>query len=100
MKPETCVAGPITFDINRKNGNVEWYLKKGKMCALAGEMAHNDRSLSKHLEVAKREILRLINELERSEIQAILEIDEEDTYKVGEDQLPERVLRKLRILVE
>lgn len=100
VKPETCVAGPITFDINRKDGKIEWYLKNEKICALAGDMARNDPSLSKHLEVAKREILRLVNGLERTEIQAILEIDEEDTYKVGEDPLPERVLRKLRILVE
>ena len=95
VKPETCVAGPITFDINRNNGKIEWYLKTEKICPLAGEMARDKVSLSKHLEAAKREILRLVDELEGSEIQAILEVEEEDTYETGEDPLPERVRKKL-----
>jgi len=95
VKPETCVAGPITFDINRKEGKIEWYLKAEKICPLAGEMAQDNSSLLKHLEAAKREILHLVDELEGSELQAILEIEEEDTYKIGEDELPEIVLKKL-----
>ncbi|MEM3642198.1 MAG: YkgJ family cysteine cluster protein, partial [Candidatus Bathyarchaeia archaeon] len=38
VKPETCVAGPITFDINAKTGKIEWYLKMEKICPLAGVM--------------------------------------------------------------
>ena len=96
VKPETCVAGPITFDVNRVEGKLEWYLKTEKICPLAGEMARDKASLSKHLEAAKREILRLVDELEGNELRAILEIEEDDTFKIGEDPLPERVLKKLR----
>jgi len=28
VKPETCVAGPVTFDINMKTQKIEWHLKK------------------------------------------------------------------------
>jgi len=96
VKPETCVAGPVTFDINLETGKIEWYLKTKKICPLAGEMARDKEALSKHLEAAKREILRLVNELPGSELRAILEIEEEDTYKIGEEPLSERVLKKLK----
>ncbi len=95
LKPETCVAGPITFDINRKDEKIEWYLKTEKICLLAGEMARDPKSLSNHLIVAKREILKLVEELEGSSLLAILEIDEKDTFKIGEDSLPRMVLEKI-----
>jgi hypothetical protein len=95
VKPETCVAGPVTFDINLEAGKIEWYLKAEKICPLAGELARDDASLSKHLEAAKREIMRLVDGLEGCELLAILEIEEEETFKIGEDPLPERVLKKL-----
>ncbi|MCJ7633474.1 YkgJ family cysteine cluster protein [Candidatus Bathyarchaeota archaeon] len=95
VKPETCVAGPITFDINRKDGKIEWYLKTEKICFLAGEMARDPESLSNHLFAAKREILKLVEELEGSALLAILEIDEEDTFKIGEDSLPRMALEKI-----
>ena len=96
VKPETCVAGPITFDINLGEGKIEWYLKAEKICPLGGEMARDRESLYKHLDAAKREILRLVDELEGRELRAILEIEEGDTFKIGEDPLPEKVLKKLR----
>jgi Fe-S-cluster containining protein len=36
VKPETCRAGPITFDINLKTKKVEFYLKKNSICTFAG----------------------------------------------------------------
>ena len=30
VKPETCRAGPVTFDINFSTKKVEWFLKKPK----------------------------------------------------------------------
>lgn len=95
VKPETCVAGPITFDINLKDGKIEWYLKTEKICPLAGEMARDPEALSKHLVAAKREILNLVERLEGRELRAILEIKEEDTYKIGEAPLPKHVLMKI-----
>ena len=95
VKPETCIAGPVTFDINRPNGMVEWYLKQEKICHLAGVMAGSPTMLAKHLDIAKEEIMRLIEELPRNELLAVLKIEEEDTYKIGEDPLPKSVALKL-----
>ncbi|MCJ7770631.1 hypothetical protein MUP37_03530, partial [Candidatus Bathyarchaeota archaeon] len=95
VKPETCIAGPITFDIDRLNSVVEWYLKQEKICPLAGVMARSPKMLDKHLDAAKKEIMCLIEELPRNELLTILRIEEEDTYKVGEDPLPRGVALKL-----
>ena len=86
-KPETCVAGPITFDINKRSGKVEWHIKMQKICPLAGVMYKDKQLLQKHLKSAKEEIFRLINGLESTELEAILKKDEPDTIKIGEDSI-------------
>ena len=95
VKPETCVAGPITFDINKKTGKIEWYLKLEKICPLAGIMNRDKEALKEHLKVAKREILQLVRELPPKALQAILRIEEPDTFRIDEDELSEDILRKL-----
>jgi Fe-S-cluster containining protein len=93
-KPETCVAGPVTFDIDWRRGVIEWYLKEERICPLAGAMAKDNVALARHLESAKKEILRLVEELEINELLAVLEVEEDDTFIIGEDHLPEMVLKK------
>jgi Fe-S-cluster containining protein len=95
VKPETCVAGPITFDINKKTGKIEWHLKKEKICLLAGKMYKNEETLKKHLESAKIEILRMVQQLDSKALQTILKIDEPDTFKIGEDNIGKEILDKL-----
>lgn len=95
VKPETCRAGPITFDINPRTGKVEWYLKKSEICAFAGVLYRDSASFKQHFEVAKTELLRLICELGAEALQAILKIEEPQTFKVGEDILPQEVFGKL-----
>jgi Fe-S-cluster containining protein len=95
VKPETCVAGPITFDINKKTGKIEWHLKKEKICSLAGKMFKNEKALRKHLESAKTEIIRLVHQLDPKALQIILKIDEPHTFKVGEDNIDKEILDKL-----
>nr|MDO8132949.1 YkgJ family cysteine cluster protein [Candidatus Njordarchaeum guaymaensis] len=96
VKPETCVAGPITFDINPKTRKLEYYLKLEKICPLAGRMHKTDTAaLKKHVKSAKREIRRVVRDLEPEALRAILKIDEPDTLKVDEEKLEEEVLRKL-----
>ena len=95
VKPETCVAGPITFDVNLKTGKVEWYLKMENICPLAGAMFRNKETLQKHLETAKREIHRLLRELDAEALKAILKIEEPDTFKIGEEPAEKEVLCKL-----
>jgi len=95
VKPETCRAGPITFDINRQTGKLEWYLKNYEVCALA-EMLHKNHDLFKeHFKMAREEILRLICELDAEALRAILKIEEPKTFKIGEDDLPREVMEKL-----
>ncbi len=95
VKPETCVAGPITFDINMKSRKIEWFLKMEKICLLAGGMHKNKEALRKHIESAKKEILRLVRELDSEALRAILEIEEPETFKIDEDFLEKDVLGKL-----
>jgi Fe-S-cluster containining protein len=95
VKPETCVAGPITFDINMKNRKIEWHLKMEKICPLAGVLYKNKTILKKHLDTAKREILQLVGELDPESLKAILKIEEPETFKIGEDNVAKDTLDKL-----
>ena len=95
VKPETCRAGPITFDINFKTKKVEWFLKKSEICAYAGELYKNKAAFNDHFEVAKKEIMRLIRELDADELRVLMKIEEPQTFKVGEDDLPIEVVKKL-----
>ncbi|MBX5326731.1 MAG: YkgJ family cysteine cluster protein [Candidatus Bathyarchaeia archaeon] len=95
VKPETCVAGPITFDINPKTRKIEWFLKKDTICSLAGNLHKNSRMLERHLELAKREIQRLVKELDAEALKAILKIEEPETFAIDEDPIDMDVLNKL-----
>jgi uncharacterized protein len=98
VKPETCMAGPITFDINLKTGKVEFYLKKSCICTFAAVLYQNKVSLKLHLEAAKAEITRLIVEIAPEDLKAILTIPEPETFKVDENELPQEIVQKLRML--
>jgi Fe-S-cluster containining protein len=95
VKPETCVAGPITFDINIKSQKIEWYLKTEKICPLAGKLHKNEPILKRHLESAKKEILRLVSELDTEALQTILKIEEPATFKIDEDSIGKGIPEKL-----
>lgn len=102
VKPETCVAGPITFDINLQAGRIEWFLKSEGICPLAGLLYRNKEALESHLRSAKKELQTLVSELDSEALCAILRIEEPETFKIGEDPLSlgirERLLRCLRVL--
>ena len=91
VKPEICVAYPITFDINRKTNTIEWYLKIEKSCPLAGVLISDKSALSQHLNVAKTELIPMVQQLGKDELDKILTIEELDTFKIGEDRLPEKL---------
>jgi Fe-S-cluster containining protein len=95
VKPETCVAGPITFDINIKTQKIEWHLKKETICSLAGRLYADKERLRKHQALAKKEILRLVRELDTEALKAILKIEEPETFKIAEDDVERAVLAKL-----
>ena len=95
VKPETCVAGPITFDINTKTKKIEWHLKKETICPLAGRLYADKERLEKHRALAKTEILRLVKELDAEALKSILRIEEPETFKIAEDNVEKAVLAKL-----
>jgi Fe-S-cluster containining protein len=90
VKPETCVAGPITFDINKQTGKVEWFIKMERICQLAGIVFNDKQLLQKHLESAKIEITGLLDGLGPEELEAILMKDEPETFKIGVDLIRKR----------
>lgn len=95
VKPETCVAGPVTFDINFSTQKVEWFLKKSELCTFAGSL-YSDKAVFKvHLEAAKKKLTELICQLDSDELRAIVKIEEPQTFKVGEDDLQLEVKKKL-----
>ena len=63
-------------------------MKKSEICAYAGELYKNKAAFKDHFEVAKKEIMRLIKELDADELRELMKIDEPQTFKVGEDDLP------------
>lgn len=87
IKPETCAAGPITFDINLDTGNIEYYLKSKNICRLAGALYLNKKELQDHLLYAKSKIISLIKDLPKEDLFTILSIEEPETFKIGEDKL-------------
>jgi len=95
VKPETCRAGPVTFDINRRTRKVEWYWKTAELCALAHALHKNNPAFQAHFKVAKTELTQLICQLDSKALQAILKIEEPQTFKIGEDDLPKEVTEKL-----
>jgi Fe-S-cluster containining protein len=95
VKPETCRAGPITFDINRGTQEIEWYLKTADICMLAPALQRDGTAFKAHFEVARAELLRLICELDSGALRAILKIEEPQTGKIGQDGLPKEAQEKL-----
>ncbi len=95
VKPETCVAGPITFDINLRKGVLEFFLKKAEICAYAGVLFKDKPALKEHFKVAREQIVELIKQLSAEELIALTKIEEPQTFKFCEEPLPVEVLRKL-----
>jgi Fe-S-cluster containining protein len=98
VKPETCRAGPVTFDINLRTCKVEWFLKKNEVCALAKRLCENEALLKEHFAVARAELLQLIRELDAEALRAIMLIEEPQTSKIGEDELPKETMQKLGLV--
>lgn len=95
VKPETCVAGPVTFNINFCTRKVEWFIKTKELCAFAGVLFEDKRAFKEHFEVAKKQILTLITQLKANELRSLMKIDEPMTFKFAEDDLPIDVIKKL-----
>jgi Fe-S-cluster containining protein len=85
VKPETCVAGPFTFDM--KGTILEIYLKKESICPLAGFLRENKEAYDGLFEAAVAEIVDLVTMLPVGELAEVLKIEEPDTELVAEIKL-------------
>jgi len=97
VKPETCKAGPVTFDVNFSTKKIQWFLKKSEICAYAATLFADKEAFGKHFEVAKEQLTQLVCELDPEELKTIVKIDEPQTFKIGEDDLPLETQRKLKL---
>jgi Fe-S-cluster containining protein len=85
FKPETCVAGPFTFDVI--GSILKIYLKKKSICPLAGFLKKNREIYNRFFDLAVSKILVLVNDLPNEELVEILKIDEPETELVAEIEL-------------
>ncbi|MDD1675552.1 MAG: YkgJ family cysteine cluster protein [Methanomicrobiales archaeon] len=82
VKPETCRAGPFTFDI--REGKLEIYLKKETICPLVGHLKYFPEAYRHQYELAVEHILHLIKTLPPDELVDVLRVEEPETEKVAE----------------
>ena len=81
------MAGPFTFDI--KNGNLEIYLKKERICDLVSFIKEHSDVYKEQYELAVKNIIHLIKNLPEDELSEILKVDEPETVKISEIPLTE-----------
>jgi Fe-S-cluster containining protein len=81
-KPETCRAGPFTFDIH--NGNLEIYLKKESICPLVGHLKYYPEAYRHQYEHALHHLSHLVKRLPPDELAEVLKVEEPETEKVAE----------------
>ncbi|MCS7118828.1 MAG: YkgJ family cysteine cluster protein [Archaeoglobaceae archaeon] len=85
IKPETCVAGPFTFDL--KGDVLEIFLKKEDICPLVTYLKRDKRAYKEQFKRAVASIVQLILDLDKESLEEILKIEEVETVKVAEIKL-------------
>ena len=87
IKPETCVAGPFTFDI--KDNVLQIFLKRENICPMVRFLKANRKAYDGLFEVSVENIMHLIENVPAAEMEEILKIEEPETDLVAEIQLSE-----------
>jgi Fe-S-cluster containining protein len=87
IKPETCVAGPFTFDI--KNNVLQIFLKRENICPMVRFLKANRKAYDGLFETSVANIMHLIENVPAAEMEEILKIEEPETDLVAEIQLSE-----------
>jgi len=90
VKPETCIAGPFTFDV--KGAVLEIYLKRENICPMVAFLKDNRKVYDELFEAAVENITKLLDGISQSELAEIVKIDEPDTDLVAEIRLKRRLL--------
>jgi len=82
IKPETCRAGPFTFDV--KGDTIGIFLKSETICPLVRLLRETPEAYGQQYALAVKSITRLVSHLTDDELAAICRIDEPDTEKIAE----------------
>lgn len=77
QKPETCVAGPFTFDF--RDDAIEIYLKRESICPLVAVLKQDQEAYRQQYDEAVQRIVRLVAFLPEDELEAVCRIEEPDT---------------------
>ena len=82
IKPETCVAGPFTFDM--KGSLLQIFLKKESICPLVRFLKADRKAYDQLFDVSVKKILDLVKAVPALEMAEILKIEEPETDLVAE----------------
>ena len=82
IKPETCRAGPFTFDV--KGDIIEIFLKYETICPVVRLLKEVPEAYEHQFDLAKKSITHLVRHLTDEELDAICRIEEPETEKVAE----------------
>ena len=85
IKPETCVAGPFTFDM--KGTLLQIFLKKDSICPMVRFLKANRKAYDELFQVSLKKILDLVKAVPALEMAEILKIEEPETDLVAEIRL-------------
>jgi Fe-S-cluster containining protein len=87
VKPETCVAGPFTFDV--KDDKLEIYLKQERLCELVVFLKSNPEVYKEQYDLALQNIAHLLKALPKEELTELLKVEEDGTDLVTKLPLDE-----------
>jgi Fe-S-cluster containining protein len=82
FKPETCRAGPFTFDV--KGDIIEIYIKFESVCPIVGLLKEVPEAYRQQYTLAVSSITHLVRNLTDDELAVICRIEEPYTEKVSE----------------
>ena len=85
IKPETCVAGPFTFDI--EDDMLQIFLKRESIRPMVRFLRANRKAYDALFETSVEKIMDLIRSVPEEEMAQILQIDEPQTDLVAEIRL-------------
>jgi len=85
IKPETCVAGPFTFDMS--GSTLQVFLKRESICPMVRFLKANREAYDGLFELSVQKIIDLVRALPASELVEILKIEEPETDLVAEIRL-------------
>ena len=81
IKPETCRAGPFTFDVH--DGNILLFLKKEAVCPLVCMLKENPEAYRQQYTAAVQSIRSFIAHMPDDQLAAVCRVEEPETEYVA-----------------